>query len=114
MAHKTHPEVNEDVLVVLLRDQFIDALDSIQLQGQMKQAKPVSLQEARPPAPSLYCKKVGHKKDECYKKKKREQNGTATKLSKRPKCWTRTEKGYWKECQRKTDLKRECSPRAGN
>ncbi|KAG7157489.1 hypothetical protein Hamer_G005932 [Homarus americanus] len=46
MAHRAYPGASPDLLVVLLKDQFVDALDSTKLKIQVKQSQPVTLQEA--------------------------------------------------------------------
>lgn len=46
VAHKAYPSANADLLKILLRDQFIDALDNANLKIQVKQAQPANLQEA--------------------------------------------------------------------
>ena len=112
MAHKAYPSTTPGLLTLLLRDQFIDALDNPQLKIQVKQGKPASLQEALASAMEFeslvkstlssfrddsssgfkarkgainkadkfrgtcwYCDKVGHKQDDCYKRKREEENG---------------------------------------
>lgn len=47
-AHRTYPTGQPELLAVLLRDQFIDALDSVALKVQVKQVKPANLREAWP------------------------------------------------------------------
>ena len=44
--HKAYPTAPPELLTILLKDQFIHALDSLQLKIQDKQAQPTNLQEA--------------------------------------------------------------------
>ena len=46
LVHKAYPGASEDLLVVLLRDQFVDALEDPQLKIYVKQAHVANLQEA--------------------------------------------------------------------
>ncbi|KAK3885218.1 hypothetical protein Pcinc_010562 [Petrolisthes cinctipes] len=46
MAHKAYPGAAPNMLVILLRDQFIDVLDTGELKVQVKQAQPRNMQEA--------------------------------------------------------------------
>ncbi|KAG7178171.1 putative Gag-Pol polyprotein-like 5 [Homarus americanus] len=46
MAHRAYPRTFPVLLVVLLRDQFVDALDSTHLKIQVKQSQPLTLQQA--------------------------------------------------------------------
>ncbi|KAK3889125.1 hypothetical protein Pcinc_006867 [Petrolisthes cinctipes] len=46
MAHKAYPGAAPNMLVILLRVQFIDVLDTVELKVQVKQAQPRNMQEA--------------------------------------------------------------------
>ena len=46
MAYRAYPDASLEVRNILLKDQFVDSLGSERLQIQVKQARPVTLQEA--------------------------------------------------------------------
>ncbi|KAG7158156.1 hypothetical protein Hamer_G008775 [Homarus americanus] len=124
MAHRAYTGASPDLLAVLLRDQFVDALDGTQLKIQVKQSQPASLQEAlartlefepyvRSSLPSFrtesrsgfktrkdqvqeierfkwtcwYCEKIGHKQEDCYKRKRERERGNTEKNMEKRTCW---------------------------
>ncbi|KAK3889073.1 hypothetical protein Pcinc_006948 [Petrolisthes cinctipes] len=91
IAHKAYPGAAPNMLVIFLRDQFIDALDTVELNVQVKQAQPRTMQEALARALEFesYVRKPGHKREDCYKLKKEQEQGSTRKSTFAPKeCWT--------------------------
>jgi len=120
MAHKAYPGANPDLLTVLLRDQFVDALESPQLKIQVKQAKPATLQEALTSAlefESLVKSSLSSFRDDSSSGFKA-RRGFIRDVSKfRGACWYCEKVGHKKnECyqvQQVLDLWREGTPAEG-
>ncbi|KAK3894241.1 hypothetical protein Pcinc_002003 [Petrolisthes cinctipes] len=122
MAHKAYPGAAPNMLVILLRDQFIDVLDTVELKVQVKQAQPRNMHEALARALEFksyvrssldtYVRsnfQAGHKREDCYKLKKEQGQSSARKSTFAPKeywtCGVRVHFSFNCQNKRKEDKK---------
>ncbi|KAK3892899.1 hypothetical protein Pcinc_003265 [Petrolisthes cinctipes] len=71
MAYKAYPGAAPNMLVILLRDQFIDALDTEELKAghstRFKARKGQVCEVENFESSCWYCRQPGHKKEDCFK-----------------------------------------------
>ncbi|KAG7160486.1 Gag-Pol polyprotein-like 1, partial [Homarus americanus] len=111
MAHRAYPGASPGLLAVLLRDQFVDALDSSLLKIQVRSSLPSFRTESssgfnsrkgqvqeteRFKGTCWYCEKIGHKQEDCYKREREREQGNTEKNVEKRGCWTCGEDGHFK------------------
>ncbi|MPC58325.1 Gag-Pol polyprotein [Portunus trituberculatus] len=138
-AHKAYPGAPPDMLNVLVRDQFVDALESVEFKIQVKQAQPKSLAEAlaralefesyvrsstsnsRMEGSSRFRSQravLGESGDfsgscwNCGRVRHRAEDCSCSRTRRIPRCWSCNKPGHLKrECPKMAELKKKASAR---
>ena len=115
MAYRAYPDASLEVRNILLKDQFVDSLGSERLQIQVKQARPVTLQEALARAlefesfvqssksESSYLPSTGFKarRGQVSKESSQSENSTGSRPKFNGVCWYCNNPGHSKRFCRK-------------
>lgn len=109
LVHRAYPGANENLIVVLLRDQFVDALQDYQLQVYVKQAHTTNLQQALARALEYESFRISsgtrladHQDVYARRSGIKEQRGGTSTSSFTGECWACGQKGHRRnECSKK-------------